>query len=63
MKLYYSNEYYGLEFGHFKNNGYELVELSHNDYSYINNIQNNDVLFIKLDAEQVGIEVIKPTNF
>ena len=49
MQFIYHNEYHGIEFSHFEKNGYTLVEIPQNDDSYIDKIQNGDVLFIKLD--------------
>lgn len=49
MKFIYHNEYHGIEFSYFEKNGYSLVEIPQNDYTYINKIADGDVLFIKLD--------------
>jgi len=49
MNFIYHNEYHGIEFSYFEKNGYTLVEIPQNDYTYIDKITNGDVLFIKLD--------------
>jgi hypothetical protein len=49
MQLIYHNEYHGIEFSYFEKNGYILVEIPQNDYTYIHKIADGDVLFIKLD--------------
>jgi hypothetical protein len=49
MQFIYHNEYHGIEFSRFENNGYTLIEIPQSDSSYIDKIQNGDVLFIKLD--------------
>lgn len=49
MQFIYHNEYHGIEFSHFENIGYTLIEIPQNDNSYIDKIENGDVLFIKLD--------------
>jgi hypothetical protein len=49
MNFIYHNEYHGIEFSYFEKNGYTLVEIPQNDYTYISKIADGDVLFIKLD--------------
>ena len=49
MNFIYHNEYHGIEFSYFEKNGYSLVEIPQNDYTYIDKITDGDVLFIKLD--------------
>jgi hypothetical protein len=49
MNFIYHNEYHGIEFSYFEKNGYTLVEIPQNDYTYIHKIADGDVLFIKLD--------------
>lgn len=49
MNFIYHNEYHGIEFSYFEKNGYTLVEIPQNDYTYIDKISDGDVLFIKLD--------------
>jgi len=49
MNFIYHNEYHGIEFSYFEKNGYTLVEIPQNDYTYIDKIADGDVLFIKLD--------------
>ena len=49
MNLFYHNEYDGIEFSYFASKGFNLIELSKNDNSYAEKINNGDILFIKLD--------------
>lgn len=49
MTFYYDS-IYGLDFKYFESIGYNLIELQYNDFSYIDNLKDNDVLFITLDT-------------
>jgi hypothetical protein len=49
MTFYYDS-IYGLDFKYFESIGYNLIELQHNDFSYIGNLKDNDVLFTTLDT-------------
>lgn len=49
MTFYYDSVY-GLDFKYFESIGYNLIELQYNDFSYIDNLKDNDVLFITLDT-------------
>ena len=49
MTFYYDS-IYGLDFKYFESIGYNLIELQYNDFSYIANLKDNDVLFTTLDT-------------
>jgi hypothetical protein len=49
MTFYYDS-IYGLDFKYFESIGYNLIELQYNDFSYIGNLKDNDVLFTTLDT-------------
>lgn len=49
MTLFYNNSYSGLNFDSFNELGYNLSLIDNENYQYINELNNNDVLFIKLD--------------
>ena len=61
MKFIYNNENYGLEFSYFENKGYKLFEIPQNDYTYLNEIESGDVLFIRLDDIDIINEKVNPT--
>ena len=49
MTFYYDS-IYGLDFKYFESIGYNLIELQYNDFNYIANLKDNDVLFTTLDT-------------
>jgi hypothetical protein len=59
MTFYYDS-IYGLDFKYFESIGYNLIELQHNDFSYIGNLKDNDVLFTTLDTIDNINESVNP---
>jgi hypothetical protein len=59
MTFYYDS-IYGLDFKYFESIGYNLVELQYNDFSFIDNLKDNDVLFITLDTIDKINESVNP---
>lgn len=49
MTLFYNNGYSGLNVGSFREMGYDLYLIDNQSYEYINELNDNDVLFIRLD--------------
>jgi hypothetical protein len=49
MTLIYNNGYSGLNFDSFREVGYDLYLIDNENYEYINELKDNDVLFIRLD--------------
>jgi hypothetical protein len=49
MTLFYNDGYSGLNFNSFKELGYDLSLIDNKNYQYINELKDNDVLFVKLD--------------
>jgi hypothetical protein len=49
MTLFYNNGYSGLNFDSFRELGYTLYLIDNENYEYINELKDNDVLFIRLD--------------
>jgi hypothetical protein len=59
MTFYYDS-IYGLDFKYFESIGYNLIELQYNDFSFIDNLKDNDVLFITLDTIDKINESVNP---
>lgn len=59
MTFYYDS-IYGLDFKYFESIGYNLIELQYNEFSYIDNLKDNDVLFITLDTIDKINESVNP---
>lgn len=59
MTFYYDS-IYGLDFKYFESIGYNLIELQYNEFSYIHNLKDNDVLFITLDTIDKINESVNP---
>jgi hypothetical protein len=59
MTFYYDS-IYGLDFKYFESIGYNLIELQYNNFSYIANLKDNDVLFITLDTIDNVNESVNP---
>jgi hypothetical protein len=58
MKLFYCNDYGGLDFSKL---GLQLYNIKLNEYNYIKDIQSGDVLFVRLDDIDIINQLINPS--
>jgi hypothetical protein len=58
MKLFYCNDYGGLDFNKL---GLQLYNIKLNEYDYIKDIQSGDVLFVRLDDIDIINQLINPS--
>jgi hypothetical protein len=58
MKLFYCNDYGGLDFTKL---GLQLYNIKLNEYNYIKDIQSGDVLFVRLDDIDIINQLINPS--
>lgn len=61
MTLFYNNGYSGLNFDSFRDVGYDLSLVDNENYQYINELKDNDVLFIRLDDIDKINQLANPT--